>query len=572
MDRNLIYALIISVVIVVAFQAVYQHVYPPPPRKPLTPTESTGPKPPIKQQEQTKAQEKLQEQPVASAPKIEEPRRVQPSGPEVRLKVDTPIYEAVLSSSGGRFISFKLKKFSVNNGKPSGSENLVSLYDPSGPDTGGPTIMLTGHSAAFGDDDLGYTIDLPPGGSLELISPGQTKSVSLRATNPNGINIVKTFTFQADLYSIGVSYELTNDNAEDKNYLVTFPWRKAYTGEDKNAQFSWNSSEILINGELKDYYFKDIKGDEEPAGKVEWASLGDKYFLNALAFPDRPAQRVTLFKPGTEGFVKAWVRYGPVDLPSKKTVKMNLVTYLGPKEDSALRAAGYNLHRAMMYSNNYVLDLMATYLMQFLRLCNTGTTVLGIKIPGTNNYGIDIIILTILIKILFIPLSHKSMKSMKRMQELQPQMAKLKEKFKDDKTALNKATMDLFKEHRVSPLGGCWPMFLQIPVFIALYQALSWAIELRHAPFMCMPSIYLCLNDLAAPDPYYITPILMGGTMLLQQWMTPSAGDPTQRKMMMLMPVFFTYIFLSFPSGLVLYWLVSNVLSIAQQYVTNRMA
>ena len=160
---------------------------------------------------------------------------------------------------------------------------------------------------------------------------------------------------------------------------------------------------------------------------------------------------------------------------------------------------------------------------------------------------------------------------MKRMQELQPQIAKLKEKYKDDKAALNKATMELFRENKANPLGGCWPMFLQLPVFIALYQALSYAIELRHAPFVCIPSIYLCINDLSAPDPYYVTPIIMGGTMVLQQWMTPSAGDPMQKEMMLLMPVIFTYMFLSFPSGLVLYWLVSNLLSVGQQVLTNRM-
>jgi YidC/Oxa1 family membrane protein insertase len=164
------------------------------------------------------------------------------------------------------------------------------------------------------------------------------------------------------------------------------------------------------------------------------------------------------------------------------------------------------------------------------------------------------------------------MKSMKRMQDIQPQIQKLREKYKDDKAAINKATMELFREQKVNPLGGCWPMFLQLPVFIALYQALSYAIELRHAPFVCIPSIFLCINDLSAPDPYYVTPILMGGTMVLQQWMTPSGGDPTQKKMMLLMPVVFTYLFLSFPSGLVLYWLVSNVLSIAQQVITNKMA
>jgi YidC/Oxa1 family membrane protein insertase len=214
---------------------------------------------------------------------------------------------------------------------------------------------------------------------------------------------------------------------------------------------------------------------------------------------------------------------------------------------------------------------MGQYLMTFLRFSHYGFNVFGLRIPGTGNWGWDIIILTIIIKILFIPLTHKQAKSMKRMQELQPKIAEMKEKHKDDKQAQNKAMMDMFKEHNVNPLGGCWPMFLQLPVFIALYQALMYAIELRHAYFVCVPSIYLCLKDLSAPDPYYITPILMGGSMVLQQWFTPSTGDPTQKKMMMIMPVVFTYIFLSFPSGLVVYWLVSNLLSIGQQVLTNKL-
>jgi len=371
---------------------------------------------------------------------------------------------------------------------------------------------------------------------------------------------------------VDLSVNFTNSSSEPLNYLVTFPWRKLYQGEGGD-RFSWNSAEILLNGQLKDYYFKDIKGDEEPSGNVEWAGLGDVYFFRALVFGKTSASKVTLFKPNPkDGVAEIWVRYGSVDLPAGKSSDANLSVYLGPKERQALKEAGHNLSEALFYSNNIVLETMSEYLMKFLRFCNSGFQIGGVRIPGTGNYGWDIIILTVVIKILFIPLSHQSMKSMKRMQELQPQIAKAREKFKDDKAAINKATMELFREHKVNPLGSCWPMLLQLPVFIGLYQALSYAIELRHAAFLCVPSIYLCINDLAAPDPYYVTPILMGGSMVLQQWMTPSGGDPMQKKMMLLMPVVFTYLFLSFPSGLVLYWLVNNILTIGQQLITNRLA
>ncbi len=177
-----------------------------------------------------------------------------------------------------------------------------------------------------------------------------------------------------------------------------------------------------------------------------------------------------------------------------------------------------------------------------------------------------IIIITVIIKILFYPLTFKSYKSMKEMQKVQPMMAKLKEKYKDDRDGLNRAIMELYKEHKVNPLGGCLPMLVQMPIFIALYRALMSSIELRHVPFM------LWIHDLSAKDPYYVTPLVMGATMFIQQKMTPPTGmDPMQAKMMMALPVVFTVMFINLPSGLVLYWLVNNVLTIAQQAYIHKL-
>ena len=198
------------------------------------------------------------------------------------------------------------------------------------------------------------------------------------------------------------------------------------------------------------------------------------------------------------------------------------------------------------------------------------------------NYGIAIIILTIITRLLFWPLAQKSYKSMNDMRKLQPLMKELKEKYKDDKARINQETMALYRTYKVNPMGGCLPMLVQLPVFFALYRMLYQAIELRHAPF------FGWINDLSAPDrlfhfnvsfhipfmqPPYGIPVLtliMGATMILQQKMSPAAADPTQAKMMMMMPVVFTVIFINFPSGLVLYWLVSNLVSIAQQYYTQK--
>lgn len=573
MDRNLILAIVLSVAVIVGFQYFFQSFSPPPPPEKIS--ESTGsPASESRKSEATLPQSdptvQSQQQTAEATPR---PSSIKPletslSEPlkERTIKIDSPLYEAILSSTGGRIVSFKLKKYRVLADAP----ELVNLFEPGGPDTAGPSIVLTTREDTFSDSRLAYVIDLNEK-EMQLGQGQASLVITMSAKTSLGLTIQKKFTFHAERYLIDFSFVLASESSENKNYLVSLPWKKVYRGEG-DVQFAWNSVEILLNDQLKDYYFKNIKGDEEPSGKIRWAGLGDVYFFKALVFETQPANKVTLVKPANNEVAEILVRHGAVDVPAGKSVETKLGIYLGPKQRDALLAAGSDLSQALFYSNYKILDIMSEYLMAFLRFSNSGFTIFGITIPGTHNYGIDIILLTFLIKILFIPLTHKSMKSMKRMQDLQPQIAKLKDKYKDDKTALNKATMELFREQKVNPLGSCWPMFLQIPVFIALYQALSYAIELRHAPFVCIPSIYLCINDLSAPDPYYVTPIIMGGTMVLQQWMTPSAGDPMQKKMMLLMPVIFTYMFLSFPSGLVLYWLISNILSIGQQLITNKMS
>jgi YidC/Oxa1 family membrane protein insertase len=182
----------------------------------------------------------------------------------------------------------------------------------------------------------------------------------------------------------------------------------------------------------------------------------------------------------------------------------------------------------------------------------------------TGNWGWAIVILTVSMKTILFPLSQKSFRSMKRMQRLQPQMQKIQELYKNDKEKMNQELMAFYRDNKVNPMGGCMPMFLQIPIFFALYKVLYESIELKGVPWI------LWITDLTQKDPYYVTPLIMGATMFLQQWMTPSTGDPTQRQVMLIMPVMFTFMFLSFPSGLILYWMVNNVLSIIQQWIINR--
>jgi YidC/Oxa1 family membrane protein insertase len=241
---------------------------------------------------------------------------------------------------------------------------------------------------------------------------------------------------------------------------------------------------------------------------------------------------------------------------------------MGPKRMPDLKAIGRNLDKAMDFGYFDIIAKPCLWLMNFIH---------DRAIP---NYGVCIILLTILFKIIFWPLGTKSYKSMAEMKKLQPLMEEIRKKYKDDKKKMNEEIMGLYRTYKVNPMSGCLPMLVQIPVFIAFYRMLYGAIELRHAPFA------LWINDLSAPDrlfhfgfsipmmaPPYGIPVLtiiMGATMLLQQKLSPPPGDPAQAKMMMMMPIVFTVIFINFPSGLVLYWLVNNILSIAQQYYITK--
>jgi YidC/Oxa1 family membrane protein insertase len=561
MERNLILAVILSAAVILIFQLYVQTVQPPPEPQPQK-TEDLG-----GAEQEPKISDKGPLVPQEQKPEIFPPdsdltreRGVPLAGaqnvPESSLTIETPIYEAVISSRGARLISFKLKDYYR-------SQSLldpINLFDRRGPDSSGPSLMFTSQKT-FDDSRLNFKPDTESS-RIELHENDSSKTVTFTAKTENDLIIKKRYTFHKDKYLVDFAFTVINTLEKDRSFLVSVPWKKVYGGEDGDTRFAWNSAEIYVNDEVRDYYFTDIEGDEEPAGRIKWAGLGEVYFFKAIVLDSRSEARVSLFKTGKEGVAEFWARLGNIDLPSGKPVTVKIPLYLGPKKTQALEQAGHELSRALYYSKYQILDVTADYLVRFLRYCN----------QWTHNYGFSIILLTIIIKILFIPLTHKSMKSMKRMQELQPQLTKLKEKYKDDREQLNRATMELFKENKVNPIGGCWPILLQLPVFIALYQALSYAIELRHASFICVPSIYVCINDLSAPDPYYVTPVLMGASMALQQWLTPSAGDPMQRKMMMAMPLVLTYLFLSFPAGLVLYWLVNNILSIGQQLVTNKMA
>jgi YidC/Oxa1 family membrane protein insertase len=490
--------------------------------------------------------------------------------PAKDVVVDTSSYKAVFTELGGRLKSFKLKKY---------KDRLP--YKPIYHFKLGPVALeadryLDPKANGLQDKDLvreGGANELPltlswTGKNFNLpglaLCEASTSALSLQAgdkgtlkftcVSPEGLTVVKTYTFKGDSYGIALAVQVTNNTGQSLDGQLNLDLSENFAGEEAD-RFHFLGFNGSINNKLEDIKSGGLKEPKTYTGKVEWAGLDEGYFMTAI-IPESAKSWVTLSEPPKAPMV-ASVRTPVEALGAGQAAQFSYALYFGPKNLDDLKPLG--LDRAVNFG---WFDFLGKPLLSFLNWLER----------YTGNYGWAIIILTILLRIVFWYPNHKSYKSMKDMAKLQPKVAKLREKYKDDKETMNKELMALYRTFKVNPMAGCLPMVMQLPVFIALYNVLGYAIELRHASFIpTLPFTNIVwLADLSAKDPLLITPIVMGATMFLQQKMTPSTGDPTQAKMMMFLPLIFTFMFLNFASGLVVYWLVNNVLSIAQQYYTNK--
>jgi YidC/Oxa1 family membrane protein insertase len=382
--------------------------------------------------------------------------------------------------------------------------------------------------------------------------------------SPQGVVVDKQLSFSPNSYLIGVKTVVRNLSdypINDRPVLSLI----SYIQTEDSQYYSFEGPSYLMNSKLEQVKIKKLKGTHSESGTLRWISVESQYFLTSIipaVVSEAAVQIIRNDRILNHRYIFDEVHIRPGD---QKTFEFNL--FLGPKEMKTLRELNNDLDRVVHFGMFDFLAKPCLWLMNFLYR----------YIP---NYGVAIIILTILIKMLLWPLGNKSYKSMNEMKKIQPLIAEIKEKYKHDKKKMNEEFMNLYKVYKINPMGGCLPLLLQLPVFFALYRMLYEAIELRHAPFM------LWINDLSAPDrlfdfgfsiPFMQAPygipvltIIMGATMILQQKMSPPPGDPIQAKMMTFMPIVFTVIFINFSSGLVLYWLVNNVLSISQQYYISK--
>lgn len=528
---------ILAIALIVLLWSGYSMFFAPQPQ-PVAPT----PENIVEQQQQEKP-------PVAAktalVAEVAVPSSLPSNYKEQLIIVSSELFDIQLSTTGATMRAVTLKKFKESNAKDSDLYKLIEFGSANL-----ATFKTSGSEGLSLPSDLPYKLVGPEQKSINVTEGDQT--VSFTTTTSNQLTVVKSYTFYPDSYRVDVNVQLINGGTQASNGLFNLSFISAWdevTANETKDMYTFIGPLSFDGEELFEADTDELEKSSKIYGKsILWSGNVSKYFLSIVS-PQDSAQQVQVDKG--DGYIQNKFISPYINLEAGQKLSLDYVSYLGPKDYDLLKATGYQFERAKDFG---FFRILAQPLLHVLKFFNS----------FIGNYGFSIILLTICIKLIFWPLTQKSYKSMKGMQKLQPEMQKMREKYGNDKQRLNQEMMSFYKDNKVNPLGGCLPMLIQIPVFFALYQVLLGGIELRHAPFM------LWITDLSIKDPYYVTPLIMGVTMFLQQKMTPTNMDPTQAKIMMMMPVVFTFLFLNFPAGLVIYWLVNNVLTILQQYLIRR--
>lgn len=471
------------------------------------------------------------------------PGNVQFPGTEVIVKVHNGRADMEFSNRGGTLRKFLLPEYHSDQGE------IVNLVDHEGGDKW--PLSLESSDPGISNILQNAFYEVSPQ-SLVLTESNPTGKLTFRLKHESGLEVTRVLTFQHKSFLIEMQTQISAAPFASQNLQYSVLWGPSMGGkvQSQTDYFVFSGPTTFANNERIETPADEFADVVRYRGDVKWTAFQNKYFGAALV-PLSGTKSSLVKKEGDRLYVG-------LDFESvQSAVSSSHLLYAGTKQLQVLEDSGYKLFRLMDYGwfgNKFA--FLVKPLLKTLEYFH------GI----TGNYGWSIIFLTFIIKLLFFPLTHKSFKSMKGMQKVQPYIKLIQERNKGDRQKINEEMLELYKKHKVNPLGGCLPMLLQIPVFIALYHALFFSIELRGAPFMGW------IQDLSVQDPYYVTPVLMGVTMFLQQRLSPAVGDPVQQKIMMFLPIVFTFLFMSFPAGLVIYWTVNNILTISQQYYIYKIA
>lgn len=461
------------------------------------------------------------------------------------VNVTTDLFVAYIDTIGGDLRRLELTQ---HHATESTENNFVLLDD------GGDPMLYIAQSGLLGEDlPTHKSLYTTQASDYSMQAGSDVLEVRLTWTGSNNVKVDKVYTFRRGSYEVGMRYEIHNgaDNAINPSvyYQVvhdsesnqgsalqpTFTGGAYYTEADKFNKISFSDME---------------EANLSKSAKDGWIGLVQHYFVGAW-IPKQGLPREYYTKKLAEGVFSIGSVSPLQTIAAGESLTIPAKLYAGPQTRNDLQAAAPGLEYTVDYGWLTVIAMPLFWILSAIE-------------KVVHNWGVAIILLTVLIKLVFFPLSAASYRSMAHMRELAPRLQRMKEQYGDDRQKMQQAMMELYKTEKINPLGGCLPILVQIPVFIALYWVLLNSVEMRHAPFI------LWIEDLSAIDPYYVLPLLMGATMIIQTKLNPPPTDPVQAKVMMIMPIVFSVFFFFFPAGLVLYWLVNNILSIAQQWYINR--
>ena len=457
------------------------------------------------------------------------------------VTVETDLYRLKIDLQGGGISHAALTQYPLESSNPDVPFVLLDNSDErlfihqNGITGSGET---PDHRARFTSDSSDY----------RLAENDTELDVNLLWSGENGLSVTKRYKFLPNSYVIEVHYTVTNNSSENWQGRLYEQLQRAKPASTRRLLYTFTGAAVSTPEDLYNKYdYDDLKDAPLNIDVTNgWMAVIEHYFVSAL-LPIRDKSYHYYSKVLDERRYIVGMYSEPFSVNSGQQVSLTSSLYVGPKRQDLLPLAAPNLDRTVDYGVLWFIGEPLFKLLQFLH-----------KILG--NWGWAIIVLTILLKLFFYPLSAAGYRSMAKMRKVQPRMMSLKERYGDDRARMNQAMMELYKEEKINPLGGCLPILIQIPVFIALYWVLLESVELRQVPFA------LWLTDLTAKDPYFVLPLLMGISMWVQQKLNPAPMDPVQQKVMQILPFVFTIFFAFFPAGLVLYWVVNNVLSILQQW------
>ncbi len=463
------------------------------------------------------------------------------------VRVRTDLLDVVIDTTGGTLRELRLLEFGQSTDRRDVPFTLLSAT--------GPDVFLVQSGLVGAEDAPTHRSEFTSGRESYVLEDGQDELVvPLSWRSQSGVEVIKRYVFSRDRYVIHVEHEVRNAAGK--------PWSGRMYGQLQRSRVersgglfqTYTYTGGVISSAEKPYQkldFDDLAGqDVNTSHRGGWVAMIQHYFAGAVV-PPQDAENIYYSKSLASARYVLGVMGPAQTIAPGAAASFAMDIYTGPKVQERMESVAPYLERTVDYGWLWFIAEPLFYALRWIH-------------GFVANWGFAIILLTCVIKLLFFHLSAASYKSMARMRKLQPRIMQLRERYGSDKARMNQAMMELYKTEKINPLGGCLPILVQIPVFISLYWVLLESVELRQSPFI------LWIDDLSEHDPYFVLPLLMGASMFVQQKLNPAPPDPVQAKIMMMLPIVFTFLFLFFPSGLVLYWFVNNILSIAQQWVITR--